>query len=265
MPLRCTPERQRLCASHRQRRWLLWVCPPCGLECRACARLTARGGGWVDRSPRRRTWSHKRRARSGGVSHPCERLTSRLKSLPPRLPQSPFPRPAPRVVPVARRSPRRRGGRAVIPCALPRRVLSARRHPARCFGGLQRAIIHHDRGAFRPQLLERLRHPSTPGQLARGGRPGAQTSCTSHPRLLDILAPAVRRPRQPRHPLPPQRRLPRQRRPTAAGLPPAPGETSGAGAKDLPVEFLLHPPGTRRSLSHCSRLSHEVPADAAIA
>ncbi len=34
-------------------------------------------------SPRRRTWSHKRRAHSGGVSHPFERLTSRLKSLPP--------------------------------------------------------------------------------------------------------------------------------------------------------------------------------------
>ena len=32
---------------------------------------------------RRRTCSHKRRARSGGVSHPFERLTSCLKSLPP--------------------------------------------------------------------------------------------------------------------------------------------------------------------------------------
>jgi hypothetical protein len=50
-------------------------------------------------SPRRRTWSHKRRARSGGVSHPCERLPSRLQSLPPSLPKSPFPRPAPQGTP----------------------------------------------------------------------------------------------------------------------------------------------------------------------
>src|SRR5437870_5086901 len=39
-------------------------------------------------SPRRRTWSHKRRAHSGGVSHPFERLTSRLKSLPPSRPST---------------------------------------------------------------------------------------------------------------------------------------------------------------------------------
>ena len=34
-------------------------------------------------SPRRHTWSRRRRARSGGMSHPSERLKSRLKSLPP--------------------------------------------------------------------------------------------------------------------------------------------------------------------------------------
>jgi len=71
-----------------------------------------------------------------------------------------------------RRAPGRSGGAAEAP-AQPR--------PARRFGGLQLAIIHHDRGAFRPQLLDLLRHPSTPGQLARG-RPRQPRPAAAAPR-----------------------------------------------------------------------------------
>src|SRR6266581_1026398 len=44
----------------------------CCVYCRNTARL----------SPRHRAWTQERRACSGGVSHPSERLQSRLKSLP---------------------------------------------------------------------------------------------------------------------------------------------------------------------------------------
>jgi hypothetical protein len=48
-------------------------------------------------SPRRRAWACGRRARSRGMRHTSERL----KSLPPSLPQPPFPRPAPQGAPAA--------------------------------------------------------------------------------------------------------------------------------------------------------------------
>jgi hypothetical protein len=47
-------------------------------------------------SPRRRAWSRGRRVRSGGVSHPFERLKSPLKSSPRSLPKPPLPRSSPR-------------------------------------------------------------------------------------------------------------------------------------------------------------------------
>src|SRR5712691_3462980 len=45
--------------------------------------------------PRRRAWSRRRRARSGGVSHTSER------EIPPSLSKPPFPRPSPQGIPAA--------------------------------------------------------------------------------------------------------------------------------------------------------------------
>jgi hypothetical protein len=60
-------------------------------------------------SPRHGTWSRRRRARSGGVSHASEPLKSRLKSSPLSLPKPPWPRPSPRTPLEASPSPILRG------------------------------------------------------------------------------------------------------------------------------------------------------------
>lgn len=74
-----------------------------------------------------------------------------------------------------------RGAGAAMPCALPRRFLSARPRPARRFGGLQITIIHHDRGAFRSQFLEVFGALPSLGPIARCGRPGPHGQPLRHP------------------------------------------------------------------------------------
>jgi len=61
---------------------------------RAPARVRPATFAWLPQ-PRRRAWSRRRRARSGGVSHTAER------AIPPSLSQPPFPRPSPQDTPEA--------------------------------------------------------------------------------------------------------------------------------------------------------------------
>ena len=118
-------------------------------------------------SPRRHAWSRGRRARSGGVSHPFERLKSRLKS-PPRPSQSPFPRPSPQGTPEALPSPilRRLSSTSpshAAPCTAWRRGAPAGWPAPRALGG--------SRGCVPEDAKSALEFLSASAQLKKGWSP----------------------------------------------------------------------------------------------